>query len=370
MRGRRRARGRAIGVGALVIGLVACGADGTATGQGPGARTGPTEPAADAFTRPLSPGATVPLNGNVITVAPGDSPHERERDLAILRTVSSVAVAPDGSVVVADGERGRIVRFGPDGGVSLVAGTDRLASTGDGGPATEASVQPRAVAVGPDATIWVSDAAGLRHIDAAGTISMVVPYASGGEAVGPEVLAGVSATQAPLVAVGALTVGSDGRPILAIWRSAYRLEVDLTLTHLAGGSGDEVGEGGPATAAGFTEIRAIASRADGSLLLLDRRARLVRSVSPEGIITTLGGPPPTAIDDRVGPFEEAPSGIAVGPGGSALVSVQPTGELVRVGPGEMEVISANLTLPSELATFADGTVVVGSATGVLTRVGT
>ena len=79
MQGRLRALMRAMGVGALVAGLAACGADVTTTAPSPGARTGPTEPAADAFTRPLTPGAAVPLNSNVIVVAPGDSPDDRAR---------------------------------------------------------------------------------------------------------------------------------------------------------------------------------------------------------------------------------------------------------------------------------------------------
>ena len=254
--------------------------------------------------------------------------------------------------------------------MALVAGNDQLESTGDGGPATEAGVRPRDLAIAPDGTMWISDAAGLRRIDEAGTITMVVPYASGGGSLGPDALAGASATEAPLVNVGPLALDAGGRPLLGIWASVYRLEEDLTLTHLAGTTSDELGDGGPATAAGFESIADIASRPDGSLLLLDGTAGLVREVSPDGTITTLGGRPPSELGKAVGPFEATPAAIAAGPDGSALVTVTPTGELVRVTKDEAKVINFSLSLPGAMASFADGTVVVGNDSGVLNRVGT
>ena len=211
-----------------------------------------------------------------------------------------------------------------------MAGTDRLESTGDGGPAIEAGVRPRALAIGTGGTLWIGDAGGLRHIDEAGTITTVVPYASGGDEVGPEVLAGTNATQQPLVGAGALAVGPDGRPVLAIGRAAYRLETDLTLTHLAGAPGSVTGDGGPATAAGFETVSGIAARPDGSLLILDGNARLVREVSPTGTITTWGGVVPTSIDGKVGPLGELPTGIAVESDGSAIVTIFHEGQIVRV----------------------------------------
>lgn len=87
---------------------------------------------------------------------------------------SGMALAPDGSLYVADVERNTVRRVAPGGAVTVVAGTGSDASSGDGGPATAASLAvPSSVAVLPDGTIYVTEARSgrIRRIDAAGTIT-------------------------------------------------------------------------------------------------------------------------------------------------------------------------------------------------------
>src|SRR5207248_1587214 len=59
---------------------------------------------------------------------------------AQLNEPGGVAVAPDGSLLIADGLNFRVRRVGPDGVIRTVAGTGRRGFSGDGGPATRADL--------------------------------------------------------------------------------------------------------------------------------------------------------------------------------------------------------------------------------------
>jgi DNA-binding beta-propeller fold protein YncE len=86
-----------------------------------------------------------------------------------------LALAPDGSVIVADAQNRRIRRVQPDGTVTTVAGSG--AEGDDDGPGGAASFHgPWAVAVAPDGTIYVTDPRGhrVRQIDAAGNVTTMV----------------------------------------------------------------------------------------------------------------------------------------------------------------------------------------------------
>jgi hypothetical protein len=69
-----------------------------------------------------------------------------------------IALAPDGSIYLADTENNRVRRIGPDGMVSTVAGTGTYGSSGDGGPAENAELAyPVDVAVGPEGAVYLAD---------------------------------------------------------------------------------------------------------------------------------------------------------------------------------------------------------------------
>src|SRR5262249_37474022 len=75
----------------------------------------------------------------------------------------SIAVAPDGSLYIADMFNNRIRRVGPDGIITTVAGSGDYGSgdygfSGDGGPATQAQLGlPTGVAVAPDGSLYIAD---------------------------------------------------------------------------------------------------------------------------------------------------------------------------------------------------------------------
>jgi sugar lactone lactonase YvrE len=95
---------------------------------------------------------------------------------AELRYPSGLAVAPDGSVYVADRMNHAIRRIAPDGTIATVAGRGVPADDGDGGPAVDAGLaQPDGVAVDDAGRVYVADRDNfrVRRIDVDGTIATV-----------------------------------------------------------------------------------------------------------------------------------------------------------------------------------------------------
>ncbi len=74
-----------------------------------------------------------------------------------------IAPGPDRSIDIAT-TAGTIRRVWADGTISTIAGNGQAGYDGDGGPAELASIQPTAIAVGPDGTLYLGDAYGVRQI--------------------------------------------------------------------------------------------------------------------------------------------------------------------------------------------------------------
>lgn len=77
---------------------------------------------------------------------------------ATFNTPSDVAIAPDGSIIVADTMNHVVRKIAVDGTISTIAGTGERGFDGDGGPADEAKLdRPYGVTVAPDGTVLVAD---------------------------------------------------------------------------------------------------------------------------------------------------------------------------------------------------------------------
>jgi streptogramin lyase len=88
-----------------------------------------------------------------VVVGTGEVGSEGDGGPAVEATIQEpvgIAFAPDGSLFVADFAANRIRAVGPDGTISTIAGTGRDGRTGDGGPATKADLGlPAYVALDP-----------------------------------------------------------------------------------------------------------------------------------------------------------------------------------------------------------------------------
>jgi RHS repeat-associated protein len=81
---------------------------------------------------------------------------------ALLNTLYGVAMGPDGSLYIGDNGNQRVRRVGPDGIISTVAGNGTFGYSGEGGPATQASLVPYHVAVAPDGGLFIADSSNRR----------------------------------------------------------------------------------------------------------------------------------------------------------------------------------------------------------------
>ncbi len=95
---------------------------------------------------------------------------------------TGIAVAPDGSIYIADTNNQRIRRIGTDGYITTVAGSG-ASGLGDNGPATEAElISPQGIAVSQNGSIYIADTGDsrIRRVDSNGIITTVAGTGNSG----------------------------------------------------------------------------------------------------------------------------------------------------------------------------------------------
>ncbi|MFO7695517.1 MAG: hypothetical protein R6V57_20715 [Vicinamibacterales bacterium] len=202
-----------------------------------------------------------------------------------------VAIDADGNLYIADATNNRIRRVDASTGIiTTVAGTGLAASTGDGGPATEAAMYyPQGITVDSSGNLYFTDyQTAIRRVHAAtGIISTVAgvwgEYVSAGD--------GGPATAATFE--GVMGVGVDGAGNLYLPdNQGYRLRfVDAATGIISTIAGTGVygysGDGGPAAAAQFGHLPGVAVDAAGNVWVADQdndRIRLVTSTLSPAIL--------------------------------------------------------------------------------------
>ena len=214
--------------------------------------------------------------------------------------------------------------------------------SGDGGPAVNAQFfAPSDVSVGPDGSIFVADQWNGRYRKIAPN-GIITTVSGNGVAGHNSVAEGDSATKANHFLPSAVLEAPDGGFFtLDLGEGRIRkVGADGIIRTFAGivNQGGFSGDGGPATAAKFSDIGGMALGPDGSLYIADRSNHRVRRVTPDGIVTTIAGNGGGSNTGDGGPALQAqvslPSRIAVGPDGSVYVVVGLNTNLIRkITPG-------------------------------------
>lgn len=185
----------------------------------------------------------------------------------------------DGSVYITDIGNHRVRRVMPDGIIRTVAGNGTAGFSGDGGPATQASLNvPVDLALTADGTVYISDLVNNR-IRRVGTDGIITTVAGGGASTGD----GIPATQAALrLDTGCdMALASDGAIYFTerIFHRVRRLGTDGILTTLAGnGTAGFSGDGGPATQAQLNTPFGLGVARDGSVYIGDSLNHRIRRV--------------------------------------------------------------------------------------------
>ncbi|MCX6594875.1 MAG: putative Ig domain-containing protein [Acidobacteria bacterium] len=193
---------------------------------------------------------------------------------AYLNNPFGVAVDASGNIYVADRLNSRVRRVDSTGRITTFAGNGNPGGTGDGGPATSATLGDFMTDVSVDkaGNVYVSDNGfdGVRRITPAGAISRFYTNS-----------------------VSTVAFDNANNAYLADERNHRVMRIPAgggAATVFAGGNGSGFsGDGGPATAAQLFAPRGLAIDGAGNVFISDNLNSRVRIVSPTGIISTYAG---------------------------------------------------------------------------------
>jgi RHS repeat-associated protein len=265
--------------------------------------------------------------------------------------VDSMVVGPDDALYYNQG--GRIWRRGPSG-TALFAGGGSVDANIDGVPAINASPVGSLMAFGPDGSLYVGGSR-IRRIGADGNINGVTGPTTLPQLANPE---GTPALSTNVGVISALAVGIDGTVYFTAVASSGRvfaIPPSGTIQRFAGtGVRDSTsyqGDGGQARSAGLYHPSALAAGPDGSIYIVDSSYSTIRRVLPNGIIKTVAGVPflSDGLGDR-GPAAAAslffPQRIAVGPDGAVYVTDQFFMTTRRISPPDPLANTGEYRVPS------------------------
>ncbi len=237
---------------------------------------------------------------------------------AQMDTPLAVALGGDGALYIADTYNCRIRKVGVDGIITSIAGTGAYSDTGDGGLATAATFRyPSGIAVAPGGTVYIADQDShrIRKITSDGWITTVAGTGQRGYSGdhGPAIEAGLAYPSGITVAQdGSLYVSDSGNYRIR------RIAPNGIIETIAGkGEYGFSGDGGPATQARLGWVNAgVAIGDDGAIYIGDSDNNRIRRIGPNGVITTIAGTGAYDYGGDGGPATEAemayPWGVAVG----------------------------------------------------------
>ena len=183
-----------------------------------------------------------------------------------------LAFGPDGTMYISEAYNNVIRRITPDGIISTFAGRERYA--GDGDYATKAILsEPAGIALDTQGNVFVSEGTAhrIRKIDSVGVITT---YASG------------------LDSPGMMTADQSGNIYFIDSNILWRGAPDGTLTKVAGG-----GQGaaaaqltdGPALKAALSFPQGLTVDLAGNIYIADTGNNIIRKVTKDGLIQTVAG---------------------------------------------------------------------------------
>ena len=269
----------------------------------------------------------VDSTGTITTIA-GGSGFGEDGGLATqvrLNLPYGVAVDGAGNLYIADTNNDRISKVDSTGTITTIAGTGEQGFSGDGGPATQASLNsPFGVTVDGAGNLYIADQYNnrIRRVDSTGTITTIAGTEERGFSGD-----GGPATQAPLFLPTGVAVDSAGNLYIADQYNHRIRKVDSigTITTFAGtGERRFGGDGGPAIRAQLDDPTGVAVDGAGSLYIADAANHRIRKVDSTGTITTIAGTGEQGFGGNGGPATQAPLnypyGVAVDGAGNLYIA--------------------------------------------------
>jgi uncharacterized protein (TIGR03437 family) len=237
-------------------------------------------------------------------------------DVPFSTDIVNVATDVQGYFYVADHVNGVVVRAGPDGVAHVVAGNGIVGNSGDGGPATSASIDAWVVAIDDAGSLYIGDL-GFRQIRKVGRDGLISTIAG----------AGVSANGGAFTG-GIHCLGFDAAKNLLFCNGnnqIYKVSPDGSIPVVAGsGKAGYSGDGGPAASAMLSNPAAVVSDRAGAIYVADSFNGVIRRINPDGTIATFAGNGRRVFAGDGGPAAAAsfitPTGLAIDGAGNVYVA--------------------------------------------------
>ena len=237
---------------------------------------------------------------------------------AELHNPFGIVMDPADNLYIADRGNNVIRKVDASTGIiSTVAGNGLPGFTGDGGPATAASLNtPENLALDRSGNLYITDFLNgrIREVSAAAGIIQTV---AGG---GTSTLDNVLATVADLGQPDCVSLDNSGNLYFCDRNREAVRKIDAVtgIVHTVAGNGTygESGDGGPATSAALSTPWGVTFTASGEMLVVDYASGAVRKIDSTGCISTVAKFPafqnPTAITPNgSGQFCVSDSGLRV-----------------------------------------------------------
>jgi len=284
------------------------------------------------------------------------------------------AVAADGfgNLWIADTRNNRLRKVDTNGIMATVAGTGAFGYSGDGGAATNAKLFfPYGVVVDGAGNVLIADLFNnrIRKVDGNGNISTV----AGTGSVGFSGDGGV-ATSATMRNPYAVTLDPTKNLFIADFNNCRIRRVDTNgIINTVAGNGTSAysGDGGAATNASSGAPYAVSADTVGNLYIADPSYGRVRKVNTSGIITTIAGngSPGFAGDGGSGSFAnlDGPRGLAVDGAGNVYIADGGNNrirKLAHVDYSDQPTFTVTNVMPASLGNYYS--VIITSASGSVT----
>ncbi len=304
----------------------------------------------------------VNTSGNINSIAGGGLPPAPSGDgglatKALLGYPYGLAMDASGNIYFSDYATYTVRRITPGGIITTVAGNGTPGYSGDGGPATSATLYPAGLTVDSAGDLFIADYANnvVREVDTKGIISTVAGNRNNGPGYsgdsGPATSAQLTfPTAVALDASNNLYIADTGNYVVRMVNPAGNIS-----TFAGNNTKGYTGDDGPAVSAELGNVFGL-TVANGGLYLADYGNYAVRQVSfATGIITTVvgdgtqgytgdgpvitGKSTPSGGQAATNTQLGGPYGLAVDATGQLYIADSVGSRILKVGTGTTEVIS-------------------------------